>query len=722
MPLKKLKQVNRTILFESFNPEVDNLRTILKNDYDGFSDESFRLIKNKLFVENFNEFLKKFKPTIYVKYIEASTDDLAFDVLYTLEKPEDFDPELDKAIVISDHELWKAILNLYASKGKTSKSDFEFDFNSILKILTPERDKERMKEISDDLAYCYREYKALSSISPNKAKFAKKIKSALAQIEETLDNPVQMLTLSIVETQRQLESLGSTKHDNGEQGDKQKVKQRVLIAYDQKGNITPQIAEKSQDDQDDSNQKADNRLIELIGKGFEEKAPKGIKESNYMKEMVVSTYANRAVACVEIDEEELKQKNDVQLNTYKNVQEKFISEVMILAEKMIGVKAFFDHATNNGEFKAGLLVTNCELRKITEDENINEKFKNFIDGINGDYEQRFYFAIIPNIKSKFLERNNKENPNRKIEAGNGVDSVINIIETLSKNKILSFINLVACKETSFKALNPKEVDNIRAFLGEFGSDSDITKQVSFVYPNFTLLPDSVGHIELGNKYGEETYIDELFGEAYLLSEEERKSYLQLPGVYIDASYIATGIVAGCQDPDYLEDLQYKVKKGSPSVRFNLEECYSGTKGVFAKLNKESNLAPSSILKENIDKDSMGFCFWRNKSFDKISILKARTLKKDEETGNYEEIHKTLVENLISAYLEAFTDQDKDSINKISEEFASWRREAKDGYDNTILQGNDSIELTSEEGLATITLQISGTKSNLKFKINTSNIK
>lgn len=733
MPLKKLGQVNRTILFESFNPEVDDLRAILKNDYERFSDESLSKIKEKLFVKNFNEFLKKFKPTIYVKYVEPNTDDLAFDVEYTLEKPEDFDPDLDKAIVISDHELWGAILNLYTSKGKTTKSDFDFDFNSILKILTPERDKERMKEISDDLAYCYREYKALPLTSPNKAKFAKKIKFTLEKIEETLDNPIQMLTLSIAETGRQLKLLGTTINKDENLQETKSLKQRIMIAYDEKGNIKPIQVEQSKEGIGNPNSKEDTRLIELIGKGFEEKAPKGIKESAYVKDMVVSTYANRALACIEVNEEELKQKNDVQLNTYKNVQEKFIGEVMILAEKMMGVKAFFDHATINGELKAGLLVTNCKLRTITENEEINKKFKEFIENINQDYNERFYFSIIPNIKTKYLERDvkdreeeeNKKGPNMKMQTANEVEAVTDMIHTLAENKVLSFINLAACKETSFKQLNEKQTADIRELLKGFGNDSEITKQISFVYPNFTLLPDSVGHIELGNKYGEETYIDDLFGEEYVIPEEDRKCHMQLPGVYIDAGYIAAGIVAGYQDPEYLENLNYKVKKFSPGVRFNLEECYSGgTRGVFAKFNKDSSLAPSFKLKEDIDKDNLGFCFWRDKNFDKISILKARTVNKDEETGEYQELHKTLVENFIKIYISSFSDQDTEKFNAIIKAFNDWRRERGEEKLN-ILQGNDDIEIIKpvpNENTATIALQISNSKTSIKFQVNTINMK
>lgn len=725
MPLKKLKQVNRTILFESFNPEVDDLRAILKNDYEKFSDEFLSKLKDKLFVKNFNEFLKKFKPTIYVKYVEPNTDDLAFDVEYALEKPEDFDPASDKAIVISDHELWSALLNLYISKGKTTKSDFDFNFDSILKILTPERDKERMKEISDDLAYCYKEYKALPLTSPNKSKFAKKIKSTLEKIEETFDNPIQILTLSIVETEKQLKLLGTTINKDEISQDTKSSKQRIMITYDEKGNIKPIQVEQFKDDTENLNNKEDTKLIELIGKGFEEKAPKGIKESTYIKDMVISTYANKALACIEVNEEELKQKNDIQINTYKNVQEKFIREVMILAEKMMGVKAFFDHAAINGELKAGLLVTNCKLRAITENEKINQKFKEFIENINQDCTERFYFSIIPNIKTKYLEKTVK-NSNMKMKIANEVEAVTDVIHTLAENKILSFINLAAHKETSFKELNENETANIRELLKEFGNDSEITKQISFAYPNFTLLPDSVGHIKIGDKHGEETYIEEIFGEEYILSEEDRKCYMQLPGVYIDASYIAAGIVAGYQDPEYLEGLKYKIKKNSPGVRFNLEECYSGsTKGLFAKFNKETSLAPSFKLKEDIDKDNLGFCFWRDKNFDKISILKARTLKKDEETGKYEELHKTLVENFIENYVRAFSEQDKESINNITREFTEWKREIKDGYENSILQGNDSIELikpTSNEDTATIVLQISNSKSNLKMRISASSVK
>ncbi|MGL6023139.1 MAG: hypothetical protein ACRC0F_00840, partial [Cetobacterium sp.] len=365
-------------------------------------------------------------------------------------------------------------------------------------------------------------------------------------------------------------------------------------------------------------------------------------------------------------------KNDIQLNTYKNIQEKFTREIMTLAEKMLGIKIFFDHATNDGKFPAGLLITNCKLRDITENLDILEKFENFIEIMNKNQDQKFYFSIIPNTTNKMLEEaiedseleGEKEGANQKIKNANKMVSVKAIVDILAKNRVLTFFNLSACKETSFNHLKDKEILNdYREMFKLFGKDVDINKQISFVYPNFTILPDSVGHIELGKKYGEESYLDPFSDDEYIeVPKEDRKYCMFLPGGYIDASYVAAGLTAGYQNPEFLKENNYKVKNFIPGVRFNIEESYSGLgNGLFAKFNKEGNIDSGFKIKNSIDSDDLGFCFWRDKNFDKISVLKARTLNKDNESGRYMEIYKTLVENFIDIYATTFTDHNKGDI-------------------------------------------------------------
>lgn len=66
-----IEQTNRTILFDVINPEVFDMFNIM-SDVDenskSLSDEKVAEINNALLVNNFDEFLRKFKPTIYSYY------------------------------------------------------------------------------------------------------------------------------------------------------------------------------------------------------------------------------------------------------------------------------------------------------------------------------------------------------------------------------------------------------------------------------------------------------------------------------------------------------------------------------------------------------------------------------------------------------------------------------------------------------------------------------
>lgn len=723
MPLKKMEQTTRTILFEEFNPAVTNLSNIL-NDPIKDRDVLLKKIKDELMVTNFKEFLKKFNPTIYVKYIESrDSDKLGFDVEYYLEKPEDFIEGLDREIIVTEHELWNALINLYKNKETTTLSEFDFNFKEITSLLTPEKDKEKVSNLKSDLSYSFKKYKELSKIDPQKRIYAQRIKELLKKVDETFDNPMQILALSMSETKKIVETIEKSNIQNGEEPKGIIAKQRVMISYDEKGNIKP-IKFENRDSEIlgiENKNKDDQKLIELIGNSYSDKAPEGIKNSMYVKDLVISSYTNRAMEEIPMTLSELRKKSDIEYNTYINAQEKFMNQVMFLVEKIMGVKTFFDHANLEGDLKSGLIISNCSLARIAEDEDLLNKFKECVSGLNNDTsnkKEKIWFAIIPNVREKnslLDDKNDVKNKN-----SNSVSNVNKITQILSREKVMTFYNFTTSKETSFRGLSNERVDEYRKKIKEFGTEIELTKQIVFSYPNFSLLPESVGVQELGEKYEngiEEDWEYDFLDEEFDLDSGDEKHILKIPGAYIDASYVAAGIVVASQMEEYLKAMGYKLfdKQNLPGVRFDLEEnFYDSKRRIKTKFNPESNFELESKIKENIEKDKLGLFFWRDASKNQISVMQSRTLSKDD-NGKYEEIYKTLVENFMQVYIDNLDSKTKSDIEK---SFNVWERYKDENFSNNILRTNDSIEVDDSNGeTIDINLKISGSKPRLKIQVN-----
>lgn len=722
MPLKKMEQTTRTILFEEFNPEKATLANILNSPIKD-RDEVLKNIKNDLMVTSFKEFIKKFNPTIYAKYIESDDlDKVGFDVEYNLVKPEDFIEGVDRKIIITEHELWNALTNLYANKGMTSLSEFDFNFKDITSLLTPEKDKEKVSNLKSDLSYSFRKYKELSKIDPQKRIFAQRIKELLKKVDETFDNPMQILALSMTETKKIIDAMEKNKDQNGNSGNAIELKQRVMISYDEKGNIKPIKIESSETGTLRIENKDDQKLIELIGNSYDEKAPNGIKNSNYVRELVVSSYTNRSMEEIPLTQEDLKKKSDIEYNTYINAQEKFMNQVMYLVEKIMGVKTFFDHADLEGNLNSGLIITNCSLSRIAEDEDLLKKFEDFVNGLNNNTpnkKEKIWFTIIPNVKDENSEKENKNDI--KAKNSNNIGNVSKVVKVLSKEKIMTFFNCKTSKETSFRGLDIEKIENYRKIMKEFPSDNiELTKQLVFAYPNFSLLPESVGIQELGEKYEnglEDEWEYDFLDEEFDLDTADNQHVLKIPGAYIDASYVAAGIVVAYQNEDYLSALGYKTfdKEKLPGVRFDLEEnFYDSKRRIKTKFNPESNFQLENKIKENIEKDKLGFFFWRDTGKNQIAVSQSRTLSKDD-SGKYEEIYKTLVENFVQVHVENLESNTKADIEST---FSAWERHKAEKHANNILGPQDSIEIDDSNGKTIdINLKMSGSKPRLKIQVN-----
>lgn len=218
------------------------------------------------------------------------------------------------------------------------------------------------------------------------------------------------------------------------------------------------------------------------------------------------------------------------------------------------------------------------------------------------------------------------------------------------------------------------------------------------------------------------------GDSVELSQEkEDVMKLWIDGVYVGAAYVAAGIVAAYQCPEYIREKfgRAKVDMETPGVRFDIE-ADDHNMVIYTTMAKEITGFTNSI-KNDINRKNFGFVFssenavYRGNDIINIMVYKARNLMTD---GNmYEPIYKTQVTNYIERVMRHGTgDFKEDSIvsffsNNPNSQKSKWLsgRECL----NAILGKGDDIEyiIDEENGYCTLNITFNGNVKNLEVEIN-----
>ena len=206
--------------------------------------------------------------------------------------------------------------------------------------------------------------------------------------------------------------------------------------------------------------------------------------------------------------------------------------------------------------------------------------------------------------------------------------------------------------------------------------------------------------------------------------------LWIDGVYVGAAYVAAGLVAAYQDPEYLKQVfKRNVDTELPGVRFDLENNDNGLQ-VYTTLAKEITGFTGSV-KENINRKSFGFIFSsENASFNgipitNIMVYKSRNMLYDDNLGVYEPIYKTQVTTYIQRIMRNLTGDFKQdrlvrffSTNPQSQK-SQWM--AKQGCINAIIGNGDDLSYTIDEenGICDLGITFNGNVKNMEIEISRS---
>lgn len=731
MPLRKIKQTSKTILFEEFckessesnaNDVCSDLLVLLKGEKEC---DYLTKVAEKLEVNNYQEFVEKFTPCVWESFYQV--DGEAYPrIQYSVERPKD-NPEAKK-VPLSSHEFYKMVLNLYTKKGAAGDSNYDFDYSMVGNLLAPEKILEEAKKVRKELYYNVSEYMKLDeSRKTERNERASKIKDNRRAIAAKYDNNSAILKLALADVNQKL-ALISAPQDKGtgENPLLESTSRPCLMEFNEKGDlkmvpIAPVNDESSTSLALVSPNEPSTKIATLVTGDYDKKT--GEKGNVFIRDLVKSIYApnENQGELVSLSKDELEAKRDQYTYLYKIHQESFVNALCPVVEKMLNVKVFFDNATIDGKnLKAPLIVSNCKPEDLLDDEEVKEKFRNFLQqASNETQDKKLWFAIVPALGDPdFME---------KIEGEQRIDDSLDDLDESSvsvgdltstatakemlgilKNyNIISFFNYKGSGKTGFHNLSGSVVSSYRNKLETLRSNECAV----FCYPNFTILPKHETTVKIGTMRNSDG-VDE-------------DKFLDLPGIYVDASYVAAGLIVGVQDPTYLQKKEFLVNPNNPSVRFDIEDGDNRFK-LQTTLNREGGTVWMSGVEEEICSggELFGFVFTGNAKYfngENVAhsyVYGARNMKGDS-------LYTTLIQNFVVQYFKLMAHGQNNSYKKeditkfINGDAYQWALESENKqYDNSLLKKGEKIVL--EENCLQIKFKAKEELVRLNVQVNDNN--
>lgn len=350
--MKIVKQTNRTILFDVINPErldLINLMAGVETTGKSLTDEKVKEIHSHLLVHSFDEFLKKFAPTIY-SYFDAESKRM----VYTLERPMGIPDQFIKGIVIDKNNgFLKTFMRLIDEKRSSNKPNVSFNYDSMLEMLSPQKTLNDMKRLSKDVNYLAKESLKLESDSPAKLKRLKLLSKKINETESFYNEFPTQIALMIGTIRENLTAIEAAGKKSGGSA------VPALPLFDGEGEMKTLTVKQGENvkllETDDE---ATKLLVTEIGERYElmEQRRRGVigmeedgqetgleKVSSLMQELAISAFTNKMSSKLAVMQTEKKvelfNKYSALYNTW---QKDFIKVAKPIFERLLGVKAFFD--------------------------------------------------------------------------------------------------------------------------------------------------------------------------------------------------------------------------------------------------------------------------------------------------------------------------------------------------------------------------------------------
>lgn len=718
---KIISQTNGTMLFEEINPEKLDLLTMVGDvkGFDSLSDEKVKEILETLCVKSFDDFIEKFDPVVY-SYFNASNQK----VMYTLKKPDSIPDDLLTEIHLNlQNDFLRMLLTLVDAKRSQGLLNVDFKFENLTDLISPHKIIEDIKQNRKELRYVYSQYVQLEDDDPKKLDLGDKLNVMMEEASVNYNNVMAMLPLAIedIKTRLLLTSGGGGSDATplalgvltmGEEGELKVIeapkeeKSTALVTLDDKVN---------------------EGLIEVIGEDYV--ALNEENHNDYVKALVTRTFCPLPSTMVsEVDVAKEIDNYNAYLQFYKDAKDDFIKTVKPLIEKILGVRLFFEqYPSKLRGMKPTLLITNISNEMMAKTPNI-PRLVTYLNTVNAknNFDHTIWYAIFPSVafaaggKTKLTRQRFKGNSEAINTDVNSMESLTRILDVLKDFRVQCFFSFASNEKNTFNAMATegieKYIDKSLPLTAKSFSEFAIP-----CFPNFTIIPKDKSGVVLDTKM---TLGENDTAEVSQAKQDIMK--LWIDGVYVGAAYVAAGIVAAYQDPEYLRMIfRRNVDPQLPGVRFDLEDGDNALM-VYTTLAKEIT-GFTSPIKNEINSKCFGFVFssenavFNGLPITNIMVYKTRNLLLDEEHNVYEPIYKTQVTTYIERMLRNMSsDFKQDKIVRFfssnpTSQSSQWlnKRERL----NAIIGTGDAIDYNIDEdsNICTLNITFNGNVKNLEIE-------
>lgn len=715
-----IKQTNRTMLMEEINPEKLDFLTLVGDvrGMESLSDDKIKEIHDHLLVRSFDEMLEKFAPAVYCYY-----DANGQKVQYTLKKPEGIPEEMLTEIPLNrKNEYLGMLMSMVDTKRAEGTINADFKFEKLTDMISPKKVMEEIRQNRKELQYTYAQYAALEDGAPQKLDLADKLNFMFEEASANYNNVMAMLPLAIEDIKtRLLLGDGKEEKDNspialgvlsmGEEGELRvleapKIESTALVTLDD--NVNAGLIEALEEDYESLNTESNDYVKALVARTF---CP------------LTSTMESR------IDRAKEVANYNSYLEFYKESKDAFIKTVKPLIEKLLGIWCFFEQYPRKIKgMKPSLLITNISDEMMAKTSNIS-RLITYLNTVNAknDFSNTVWYSIVPSVsldqysKMKLTRERFRGNSASVKTDVNSVESLARLLDVFKDYEVQCFFSYETGDGTTFNALATEGIEKYEErcapLIGKAYSEYAIP-----CLPNFTIIPKEKSGVILDSRMviKEDDAVE-------LSKEKEDIMKLWIDGVYVGAAYVAAGIVAAYQCPEYLKDRFGKlgVDMELPGVRFDIE-ADNHALAAYTTMAKEITGFTNSI-KTDINRKNFGFVFssenavYKGNNITNIMVYKSRNLMSD--GYMFEPIYKTQVTTYIERIMRHATgDFKEDAIvqffsNNPNSQKSKWL--AKRECINAILGKGDDIEyiIDEENGYCTLNITFNGNVKNLEVEIN-----
>lgn len=714
-----VKQTNRTMLLESINPQKPDFLTLVGDvrGMESLSDDKIKEINDYLLVRSFDELLEKFEPVVYC-YYNANNQK----VIYQLDKPESVPDELLTEIPLNrQNEFMGMLMSMIDTRRSEGSINVDFKFENLTDMISPGKVMDAIRQNRKELQYTYGEYEKLDEGDPKKLDLADRLNVMFEEASANYNNVMAMLPLAIEDTKTRL-LLGDGRPENdhtplalgvlsmGEDGELRvleapKVETTALMTVDDQVNTG--LIEALKEDYRVLNEESNDYVEALVARTFCPLA--STMESNVDREQEVANYNSY-------------------LEFYRESKDAFIKTVKPLIEKLLGIWCYFEQYPKKLKgMRPSMLITNTSNELLAKSGNIS-RLITYLNTVNAknDFSNTVWYSIMPNVsldqysKMKLTRERFQGNARTEKSNTNSVEALARLLDVFREYGVQCFFSYEADDSTTFNALATEGIEKYESRCASL-TGKPFSEYAIPCLPNFTIIPKDKSGVILDRRMV-------INGDSVELSQEKEDIMkLWIDGVYVGAAYVAAGIVAAYQCPEYIREKfgRAKVDMETPGVRFDIE-ADDHNMVIYTTMAKEITGFTNSI-KNDINRKNFGFVFssenavYRGNDIINIMVYKARNLMTD---GNmYEPIYKTQVTNYIERVMRHGTgDFKEDSIvsffsNNPNSQKSKWLsgRECL----NAILGKGDDIEyiIDEENGYCTLNITFNGNVKNLEVEIN-----